>query len=74
MIPRRAACFFLLLIVPLAAQTAPAPQLSGIAGAGSVELGQPVSLQVIFSGSAAGQTYQWRKNVSVLAGATTAAR
>lgn len=47
-----------------------APQLYGINGGGSVELGQKVILSVYFNGDGAGQTYAWRKGATTLPGAT----
>ena len=48
------------------------PSLFGVSGGGTVELGQPVTLTVVFntSGVGTGLTYQWRKNGTAIAGAT----
>lgn len=46
------------------------PTLFGISGGGSVELGQNVTLTVTFAGNGAGQTYQWKRNGTEIAGAT----
>jgi hypothetical protein len=47
-----------------------APQLWGVAGGGSVELGQTVVLRVSYNGSGEGQSYVWRKGDAVIVGAT----
>jgi hypothetical protein len=56
----------------LQAQTTLPPRLSGIGGAGAVDIGQRVVLGPIFSGTvpSGGLTYQWRKNGVDLPGAT----
>jgi hypothetical protein len=51
------------------------PSLSGIAGGGAVELGQPVTLQIgvnLPTGvTLADFTYEWRRNGTVISGATS---
>lgn len=46
------------------------PNLFGVSGGGSVELGQKVTLQVTFNGTGEDQSYQWRRNGTNLAGTT----
>lgn len=57
--------------IETAAATLP-PQLNGISGGGDVELGQIVTLTVVYYSSSEGLTYQWRKGDTTIPGATAA--
>src|SRR4051812_23941775 len=60
----------LAVVTCLHAQTATAPQLYGISGGGAVEMGGATTLEVFFSGTGMGQSYQWQKDAKNIPSAT----